>query len=126
MEEGVEGSYVATTSTTSQPAPQTRSDANESLVLSLVVSRPGNSEGDSGGTGLHISPREGLTVAFRSAVEMIESQLLTALLLGIMLAGLMMTGFDKRRIETKAEAAPTPRSYSNSRQHLRPGTAPQR
>ncbi len=62
-------------------------------------------DGGSGDGGFHISPREGLTVAFRAAVESIEGQLLQAIALGVLIATLTMVGVDKRR--TKPQLAPS-------------------
>jgi hypothetical protein len=102
-------SWVAppTTTTTAAPEAPAEDESKETFVLSMGAADGGNGDdgyGDSDGRGAHISPREGLTVAFRSAVEMIESQLLRALLLGIFVAGFVMVGVDKRQAAPAAEA----------------------
>ncbi|HUP15096.1 MAG TPA: hypothetical protein VM848_03460 [Acidimicrobiia bacterium] len=117
-EQPVEEEYGSTSSTTTRPEPQDDFDSNETLVLSLTHTGPGNSGGGSSGSdgnGFHISPREGLTVGFRTAVEVIQGHLLQSMLLGILVAAFFMAGVDKRRVEPKPEAAPLLRSYSTGR-----------
>ena len=109
-------SWLATPTTTTTSA-AAENESKETFVLSMGPVDGGNGDdgqGDSRGRGAHISPREGLTVAFRTAVEMIESQLLKALLLGILVAGFVMVGVDKRRAAPAAEAKVL-RSFSTSR-----------
>jgi hypothetical protein len=112
-------SWVATPTTTTIAAPEAPdgTESKDTFVLSMGAADGGNGDGgqgDSGGRGAHISPREGLTVAFRTAVEMIESQLLKALLLGILVAGFVMVGVDKRQA-APAAGAKVLRSFSTSR-----------
>jgi hypothetical protein len=119
-EQRLEDSYGATTSTSSHPKPENDFDSNELLVVSMALADAGSSDGgpiERDDNGLHISPREGLTVAFRTAVEAIEGQLLQSMLLGILIAAFFVAGVDKKRDESKVEAAPLLRSYSTGRQN---------
>lgn len=86
------------TTTTTHPAPNPEYESKDSLVISSVMGGPSN-DGEVGARGgrAHISPREGLTVAFRSAVETIQSQLLQAIVLGVVIAIFTMVGVDNRR-----------------------------
>ncbi len=129
-EQRLEAVHGSTTTTTTGPSePQDDFDSNQTLVLSIAPSGPGSpdeSPSGSDGNGFHVSPREGLTVAFRTAVEVIEGQLLQSMLLGILVAAFFMAGVDKRRAEPKVEAAPLRRSYSTGRQTPGPRTTPRR
>jgi hypothetical protein len=72
-------------------------EGRESLVLSFATSSShGQHEGGTGGNGLHVAPREGLIVAFRTAVETVQSQLVLAIIVGILIAALTSIGLDKR------------------------------
>jgi len=119
----------ASTTTTTRPSrTQDDFDANGTLVLSLALTGPGDSGGGSTGSdenGFHISPREGLTVAFRTAVEVIQDQVLPSILLGLLVAAFFMAGVDKRRAQPKPEAGPLRRPYSTGRRTRSPGTSPQ-
>lgn len=95
-------SWSETTTTTSNPEPPVGSESKESLVLSIALASSGNGEGgpnDSDDGGFHISPREGLGVVFRTAVEAIEGQLLQAMMLGTLIAAFTMAGVGKHRME---------------------------
>lgn len=75
-------------------------EARESLVLSFGTSSGnGQHEGGTGGNGSHVAPREGLMVAFRTAVETVQSQLVLAIVMGMLIAALTSIGLDKQPSE---------------------------
>lgn len=118
-EERLEDSWGPTTRSSSDPGPPDDFDSNLTLVLSMAVAANGGSDESSiqsDDNRLHISPREGLTVAFSTAVEALEDQLLQSMLIGILVAAFIMAGVDKRRIEPQIAPAPS-RSYAHHRDH---------
>ncbi|MGZ8784179.1 MAG: Ig-like domain-containing protein, partial [Acidimicrobiia bacterium] len=54
---------------------------------------------------LHLTPREGLMVAFGSAVESLKSQILPALALGVVMAWMLMIGVGRTKEEEDPETA---------------------
>jgi hypothetical protein len=55
--------------------------------------------------GAHLTPREGLMVAFGSAVETMKNQILPALVLGVVMAWMLMIGVGRIKEEEEPEAA---------------------
>ena len=55
--------------------------------------------------GAHLTPREGLSVAFGSAVETMKNQILPALVLGVVMAWMLMIGVGRTKEEEEPEVA---------------------
>ncbi|CAN5311080.1 hypothetical protein BH18ACT5_BH18ACT5_12550 [soil metagenome] len=101
--------HVLMPTVTEPPGP---SESKETFVVSTGRVAESTDDRDSRGSGDgHISPREGLTVAFRAAVETFESQGLQALLLGMLITGLTVAGVD-RSVSLKTLADPFDPSLS--------------
>ncbi len=55
--------------------------------------------------GAHLTPREGLLVAFGSAVETMKNQVIPAVVLGVVMAWMLMIGVGRTKEEEEPEAA---------------------
>jgi hypothetical protein len=68
-------------------------DVKDDLIVGSVDMEP---PPGSGGTRPRLTPREGLSVSFVSAVEALRSQFASAVLLGVGMAVLLLLGVDRK------------------------------
>ena len=76
-------------------------DATNTLVATALKPRVGTPDP----LGAHLTPREGLMVAFGSAVETMKNQILPALVLGVVMAWMLMIGVGRTKEEEEPETA---------------------
>ena len=76
-------------------------DGTDTLVATALRPRVGTPDP----LGAHLTPREGLMVAFGSAVETMQNQILPALALGIVMAWMLMIGVGRTKEEEEPEPA---------------------
>ena len=76
-------------------------DGTDTLVATALKPRVGTPDP----LGAHLTPREGLMVAFGSAVETMKNQILPALVLGVVMAWMLMIGVGRTKEEEEPETA---------------------
>ena len=76
-------------------------DGTDTLVATALKPRVGTPDP----LGAHLTPREGLMVAFGSAVETMKNQILPALVLGLVMAWMLMIGVGRTKEEEEPEPA---------------------
>ncbi len=74
---------------------------SETLVATALKPRVGTPDP----LGVHLTPREGLLVAFGSAVETMKNQVIPAVILGVVMAWMLMIGVGRVKEEEEPEAA---------------------
>ena len=83
-----------TTTTVRSMSPEAARTAKETLVAAMVFElEDGEPNSDQ---SFELTPREGLTVSFSSAVETLRNNLLLSLTLGLVLAGFLLVGVEKQ------------------------------
>ena len=76
-------------------------DGSDALVSTALKPRVGTPDPP----GAHLTPREGLMVAFGSAVETMKNQVIPAVVLGVVMAWMLMLGVGRTKEEEEPEAA---------------------
>jgi hypothetical protein len=76
-------------------------DGTDTLVATALKPRVGTPDP----LGAHLTPREGLLVAFGSAVETMKNQVIPAVVLGVFMAWMLMIGVGRTKEEEEPEAA---------------------
>ena len=75
-------------------SPEAARTAKETLVAAMVFELEGGEPNSD--QSFELTPREGLTVSFSSAVETLRNNLLLSLTLGLVLAGFLLLGVEKQ------------------------------
>jgi hypothetical protein len=76
-------------------------DGTDTLVATALKPRVGTPDP----LGAHLTPREGLMVAFGSAVETMKNQVIPAVVLGVVMAWMLMIGVGRTKEEEELEPA---------------------